>query len=461
MPATSAAVDPLILVQQGWSQLFLQRPLAAWACWQRVLRADPENTAAREAIDLLEVTEELPHPARANPKFRSPADDNARDRWNATFRGRDLSDLDLATQVFADLTRSTPDDAAAAFNLALCLAWKGENRPAIAALDLSLASDPDDSAAVASWMLAEVLRQGAGAEDLADDLSCALEITIDDADVWLDALESVAILMRMPDPIAPDTQQLAFPEAQAFEWLDRPMPDGDDSLAVGDLPRVLASVILLPDRLHLSSPDPRDLQQIEAKLAELPLAEGIEIDRRSTPLPLILLDAAVWRFRLPEDIDQETRSRLTREAVERYFEDQWVLKPRIGLADDNETAISPRELAWQIGEDRAARLRLSAVIQMREAIAARPRSEPLYAGYPFDRLRRRLGLPPLDPQTVDGDDLSCMGDGEFQNLALESLDDSRLMEAYRSAIVVAHPATQDRLLKALSHRGLLSSETPI
>ena len=119
------------------------------------------------------MADELPAPARAVPKFRGPTDASARPRWDRAFEGRDLSDLDRAAEVFADLTRAAPDDSAAAFNLGLCLAWKGENRPALAALDLCLQTEADQTQAIAAGVLAEVLRQGGGAEELANDLALA------------------------------------------------------------------------------------------------------------------------------------------------------------------------------------------------------------------------------------------------------------------------------------------------
>ena len=61
---------------------------------------------------------------------------------------------------------------AAWYNRALCMAWLGRNAEAVSCLDqatqLDLGADFEKS--VAAWSLAEVLRQGAGAEPLADDL---------------------------------------------------------------------------------------------------------------------------------------------------------------------------------------------------------------------------------------------------------------------------------------------------
>ena len=57
----------------------------------------------------------------------------------------------------------------------------------------------------------------------------------------------------------------------------------------------------------------------------------------------------------------------------------------------------------------------------------------LYQGYPFDRLRRRLGLELVYPSAVDMQDLGCASGAELDLLDLATLDDSRLVEAFTSA----------------------------
>ena len=67
-----------------------------------------------------------------------------------------------------------PTDAHARFNQGICLAWLGRNAEAVAALDLAvqaMADRPSPTWPSTPGLLAEVLRQGGGAETLADDLS--------------------------------------------------------------------------------------------------------------------------------------------------------------------------------------------------------------------------------------------------------------------------------------------------
>jgi tetratricopeptide (TPR) repeat protein len=57
----------------------------------------------------------------------------------------------------------------------------------------------------------------------------------------------------------------------------------------------------------------------------------------------------------------------------------------------------------------------------------------MYQGYPFDRLRRRLGLDPVHPDSVDKQDLSCSSPTELQDQDPQDLDDFRLVETFKSA----------------------------
>ena len=58
----------------------------------------------------------------------------------------------------------------------------------------------------------------------------------------------------------------------------------------------------------------------------------------------------------------------------------------------------------------------------------------LYQGYPFDRLRHRLGLEPDNPALVDLDDLTCASPEQLDSIDPTTLDDPRLVDAIASAV---------------------------
>ncbi len=251
--------EVLPLVHQGWEHLKLQRPLAAWACWQRALRIEPEHPAAQQALDVLASAAELPLAARQPYRFRTPKGDASRNAWDAAFRNRDLQDLAVAAGVFARLSEADPEDADASYNHALCLAWQGHNAEAIAALDrfvrLSAASDPD--AAIGAWTLAEILRQGAGAEELADDFDHILTIPWKMDRGALDAILPRGILRPLPSPDVNAEGNDVPPDVHVFEWLDHALPEPSTALSREDLPEILRR--RAPDArrgavLHTASP---------------------------------------------------------------------------------------------------------------------------------------------------------------------------------------------------------------
>ena len=417
------ADEPIDLVRDGWQHVQLQRPIAAWASWQRALRIAPGHPAATEALAVLAAADDLPAAARATYRFRSPRGEPARSRWDATLRGRDLADLDEAALAFATIADDDPD-ADALYNLALCLAWSGRNAEAIAAIDESATLDSEGRPEVAadSWRLAEVLRLGAGAEPLADDLDHALIVDWPEGD-------PTALGPMRPLPIEGEA------EARAFEWLDRPMPAAAEVRSAADLPRVIASVVRSPGKLRVSTPDPRGPLDAEAAIARS--YPGRPIARESRPLPLRLADADSWRFRLPVALEPEARRRLAREAVEAYYESTWIKLPRIGL--DGRT---PREASTS---GPGLRAKLAGVIAFREQLADRAMVAPMAAGYPFDRLRRRLGLPLTDESTLSVVDPTMMGIDELRRLDPATLDLSGRAEAVASSLELGDPDNARRL----------------
>ncbi len=423
-PVEPTETSTAALVQEGWRHLQCQRPLAAWATWQRVLRIDPENPAARKAIETLASASELPAAARAVYRFQNPTDPAVRARWDNRLRNGDLTALDAAASAFSSLTSDHPADADAWYNLALCRAWNGQNREAIASLDrvVSLLGATDADRASDAWTLAEVLRQGAGAEDLADDFRYAwvLDHPADDAlfSRWPD-------LNPLPMPVDPITGAARVENGKVYEWLDRPL--GSNPETATDLPRVLATVIRTPSLVRVSSPDPSGL----AALDETPIGRFFASARREkSPLPIAWADAALGTYRIPADLDPQTQSSLARSVVEHEYEDVWIHQPRCSLGDLSPLAAS--RLAAR--GDLIARVKLSALVRYREQLGARPTHIALYQGYPFDRLRRRLGLLSAEEShALDADDASNMNEAELDRLDPSTLDDRRLADAFLSA----------------------------
>jgi hypothetical protein len=450
MPTTSRNGPSAALVHEGWNHLKSQRPLAAWGSWQRALRADPDSLPAKQALSALESAGDLPLAARASYRFREAAPPARRVKWEDRMRGQNNDDLDATADLFGRLATDDPTDSAAWYNRALCLAWMGNNVEAIGCLDrvVGLEAERALDQAVDAWLVAEVLRQGGGAETLADDLRFACTMGWKPGHTsWL--LDEFPEIQRIPTPRAPGDSAANSLEIEVFEWLDRPMSSPEiRPVASSQAPIVLASVYISGKTLRLSSPRVENLERVEEALFPRLETGAGSVRREASPLPLPFQDADVWIFRVPPGIDPDLADQLGRESVEQYFENHWIHRPRHGL-DDRSPLGAAREASRG---DAVARAKLTAVVRLREQLGNRPSALILYQGYPFDRLRRRLGLELVYPSAVDLQDLSCASALELDALDPTTLDDARLIEAFASAAGLRDDARTARLASDLLKR---------
>jgi tetratricopeptide (TPR) repeat protein len=439
------------LVHEGWNHVMCQRPLAAWASWQRALLVDPDSAAAAEALSTLVSAKELPLAARTPYRFREPRDPARRPVWDERLRRGGLEALGATAEAFADLASGDPADSSAEFNRGLSLAWAGKNTEAIRCLDRAVNLDAQTAfeEAVSAWLLAELLRQGGGAETQADDLRFNCTIGWDPNDTPA-LLREFPDIRRIPAPRAPTTPVGENHDIEVFEWLDRPIHNAVPSRPGGSrLPIVLATVFVSRNSLRLSSPRLATLDRIADAL--FPRLEGGPkmVRREAAPLPLRFQDAALWIFRIPAEVEASAGEELAREAIEHYFENEWIHLERKGLGGRSPLVAAAVAKAG----DAVARAKLTAVVKVREQLGSRVSTMALYKGYPFDRVRRRLGLERELEAAVDPLDLGCAAPDELDSLDPGSLDDSRLMDAASSAAGLGGDARTARFAAELLRRG--------
>ena len=436
MPESATENAALPLVREAWEHMKRHRPIAAMASWRAAIRVSPGDPAAQQALDILLKSTDLPEVARVEPKLLATQDDARRSALEARIGRIRPAEMSLETlgQAYADLADADPVDGRARFNEGLCLAWQGRNVEAISAIDRAMKGlvAGDFEVATRAWTLTEILRQGGGAEDLADDLNHILVIR------WTPGDDPAAFLDDRPDVLT--TRDPAIPGA-FHEWLDGP---------TGGVRRVRAHALRTADSLRLHGLDPVALEGALEEIARIAGGRIAGVYRESKPLPLTLLDQAIWAsVRLPIGVDADSAARMHREVVERYYEGPWLRRPRLGL--DGRSPIEAGQAA--VDGDKVAMAKLSAVVRVREQLGARPSTAHLYQGYPFDRLRRRLGLPPTDPDAVDPADPTCMAPRDLDGLDVANLTDFALADAYESAATLGDDSRAARFASALADRG--------
>ena len=457
---TSSAVS---LVREGWRQLALQRPLAAWAVWQRALRCEPDDPAATQAIETLRGASELPVSARAVYRFRAPPADSAlRERWDARLKAG--GGLDGPGRRRRRLRRPHEREPERRRRLAeprpLPRLARQERRGDHLPRPRRLAPrrrrpEPECRRLVLRRSPPPRRRRRGPADDcryawVVDPLNP--QTTPDSvARLWPD-------LYPVETPSDPITGAPELPEARVFEWLDRPpLPAGSVPEDASRLPRVLASVIVTPRLLRASSPDPSGFALFdEPRYAALaPLLSRARRER--APLPIAWADSALGTFHLPSGLDDAEKASLTRSVVEHYFVNLWLHQPRHALG-----GLSPLQASRGAARgDVVARAKLSAVVNYREQLGARATHLAVYQGYPFDRLRLRLGLVSADDSlAVDADDLTCLGERELDALDPGTLDGHRLADAFASAAGLRDDARTARFATALVTRGFPTSNGP-
>ena len=421
--------DPLAdeFTERGTSELRHNRPYAARAHLLQALRVEPAHEEARARLHALDQDDALPATARRDlTRLRTAVDAAARARRDACFAKMAITHADPLAQtvvLYEYLTEADPKDVDAWLNLASSLAWQGRNLEAIEALEhvVELSAGHNFDAAVDAWALAEILRAGIDNPALLDEKSCVCHLTTS--------------LPRAADRLADEPRARRLPThcddaTVDFNLFDRPASEVDeDSPRLADLPRFLALVKSADDSIWVVSHDQAAFETAVERMTLLYDDVLKAAERGEQPVPLVGLDHEIWDAAPPPRADLETQARLRRELVEDYYENRWIHKPRHGLM-----GMSPYHAALAaLDGDDVSRARLLAVIRIREELGARPRLARSYQGYPFDRLRRRLGLEPLVPIAVDDTDLAYQPIQVLQGLEPADLDPYRLIEAFRSA----------------------------
>jgi tetratricopeptide (TPR) repeat protein len=418
-------------------EMRLNRPVAARAASEIALRHDPGLEVCRENLEkTFGPDSNLPLAARKEYRFQSPgpaAPPQRQPAWQKALQTAATGKLSDAQAAFARLTEEDANDAAAWYNLGLTRAWLGDNRAALEALDRYVALETDEEKAVAAWALAEVLRCGVGAEEVADYVEYSALFEVRDPQKLANALEA---LLRERRFIPTQSQQM---EGVLLGLFLEPVQALTAEQAAQKPPRLGAFVLIVGGAMNLRSLDHDRLRKAISEMQQRAPGALSEPEVQPGPVPFgdMLSEGAV--FPVGAKSEEEARQRVA-EGFQQYFEDNWIHRPlrSLGGAPPVDAAGHP-----------PLRKKLRGVIEFLQQ-CAQASAQP----YDFDRLRRKLGLlgEPERSSTGSEPDIATMGAAELAGLSPEALADEQLEQAYQTALRLDARDLAGRLGKVLVGR---------
>ncbi len=430
------AVDQLAQVYSMIAdcEMRLGRPVAVRAALQIALRCQPGQNELREQFDSAFGDKGMmPNCARQEyalmgpPGSRSNVWQKALSAGSSTRLGDLAKAFDQLTKLLGEPTPANVGEVVAAwYNLALTRAWLGDNKAALAALDRYLELEPDDIKAGEAAALGEVLRMGQGMEEESDYREFAVTYQVRD----------VQIIGRLLEQWDKEQRLLGTQVSQEQGIISTLVMEKLPVLAAGSRPpmKLLAYFLLAGGELRLSHPLKESVEKVRADL-EKAAASGLSpaMERMSRGnFRDVTLEALVFPVGVSDKALAEAK---IRENASRFYEETWIQRPLRSL-----NQIAPVDA---IGH-RVLKRKLVGVIQFLQDCAAKG----ALAVYDFDKLRRRLGLLG-DAKSAGGTDIGAMGAAELAGLALDTLSEAQLEEAWQSAMKVDAQELAQKFAKAV------------
>jgi tetratricopeptide (TPR) repeat protein len=356
-------------------ELMMNRVVAARAALERTVHFLPNDPEAREQFEALFGAESrLPACARKAYSFRPTAKPVSADA--ATGK---LSD---AKKAFENLTKITPDDPAAWFNLGLVLAWLGEQPKAVEALLKSVELETDDRRAEEAAAMSEVLRCGQGMENDADYLEHGFAFPIRDPQPIMAWLQGMAEAKRLLG-IQQDREAQSM-SAMIVEEMPSLLAVGGTTMA-----RVVAKVSIAQGFVRFWHPD-RDTVAAIADEFRTRVNLAVEAGQEMTT-PVNFGDVALEAVAYPTQTSNiEQAEEKLRERARHFLEEVWAHRPRKSLG-----GASPIDA---VGSTLMRKRAFGAIKFMEDCfIGLVPHKKigeavvPI-SMYDFDNLRHKLGL---------------------------------------------------------------------
>jgi tetratricopeptide (TPR) repeat protein len=400
-------------------EMRLNRPVAARAALQIVLRNQPSDVETRQQFDAVFGDKgRLPAAARKEYTLRSPTPSAAGERraaWDQVLAGVEQARLADAVRVFDELSKADPNDVAAAYNLGLARAWVGDNAGSLEALDRYVTLETDEAKAGEACALGEVLRCGYGMEEQSDYHEYSVTYQFRDPRPIQTLLEEWNRARRLI-PLNTGEQEGVF-SALVLEA----SPTFTATPGASEGGPLAAYMIIAEGLVRLWGPVQERFDRARAEL-EQKAGGGLSQGQARTGRPAfadVVTEAVVFPMGVT---DQEEGERRVEAAAQQFFEGPWLQRPLRALG-----GISPIDAVGHT----VLRRKLRGVIQFLEDCAA----GGAIRTYSFDRLRRKLGLTATAAPAPGAApaDISVLSAPELAALPVETLSDEQLRQAFQAA----------------------------
>ena len=371
--------------------------------------------------------------------------------FNAALQQADMGCWLAAARRFEALAGKNPKEPAVWHNVGILRARLMNNGVAVDALRryTSFASVPRDLA-VEAEALAQYLAESLTEADFVWQVSAIYPVT--DTAALKEHLFSSRRLQNMPfDPAQFQEANQVAPQA-AFLVLDREVPSTSSGISRDTVPKIIGEALLFGKQTDREA----RIEFIALKTAdyETRLKSFVELlgsfagpklaEEKAGRVPAVEAALTInWRF--PDDTPPDVRKRLAQEQRALTLLSIWPNLP-MGALDGK----TPRQTV----ADPAGQLRVQAIILLMEL------SEP-DENADYNKLRRSLGLPTLEPIEPDGVRVQSLTPAQQVRLNLEKVSDDDLVDLYRRGGVTGAAKLVRKLTKEVVARPSLDSRNEI
>jgi tetratricopeptide (TPR) repeat protein len=370
--------------------------------------------------------------------------------FNEALKQADLGCWRLAAAKFEALAKKEPSEPAIWRNLGVCRLRILDNPGAIEAYRrfTALPSVPRDDA-VEAEALAQYLRDPSQLDTIPE---LTIIYVVTDAQALREHLLSSKRVQNVPFDPAQFREANEPPPLAVFLLFDREVPPTAQNLTRDNVPKVLGEMLLYgketdrPARVEFTTIKSSDFDAKLKHLVEvLGQWAGEKIGEEESGRISAVAAALSINWRFPDGTPADVRKRLMQEQRTLSLLSIWPNLP-MGVLDGK---TSRQAVADPVGQ-----IRVQAVILLMDL--AEPVENPDY-----NKLRRSLGLPTLEPIDPTGIRVETLSPARQTRLEVGKLTDEQLVAVYRRAVVTAAPRLLRRIGLEIVNRPTLDSHKEI